>query len=513
LAWPEGNWQTDCDAGAQLPDGALRMLPYCRHGDTLGTVRPNRLIQTGHAAKGASMRQRTTVNGLISAVLTRLLCAVLLMIAPFGQVLAAQAQQGGVSIVRDAEIEQLLRDYTAPILKAAGLANSGIEIIIVNDSSFNAFVTGRRMFVHTGALMMAETPNEIIGVIAHEVGHIKGGHQFRLRERLDAAKTMGLLSNLVGIGAVAAGAASGQGDLARAGSGIALGGAEIARRSVLSYQRDEERAADRTGLQLLEKTGQSGAGMLVVLERLAGGLRLNTRGLDPYQLSHPLPAERINLLRDEVLASPTFAAMDTPALQARHEMMRAKIAAYTEGANAVRRMFRDQTSMPARYGDAIVTHLTGNPAAAVKKIEALIKAQPKNPHFRELLGEALLRGNQPKRAAEAYGQAIKLSSGRASLVRMAQGRALLAAGDAEGALNILQTAIRYDDQNAQAFGTMAQAYGQLGRTGEAELATAEMHFTTGRLREAQTFALRAQSRLPQSSPEWRRAQDIISTKQ
>ncbi|MET0599473.1 MAG: M48 family metalloprotease, partial [Mesorhizobium sp.] len=140
------------------------------------------------------------------------------------------AAQGRVPIVRDAEIEALVRDYARPILQAAGLSKANIEIVLVNDSRFNAFVAGRRIFINTGALLQAETPNEIIGVLAHEAGHIAGGHQERMRQQLARAQTMAIVSALLGVGAVAAGAAAQSTQRAQAGAGLAARGGAFARR-------------------------------------------------------------------------------------------------------------------------------------------------------------------------------------------------------------------------------------------------------------------------------------------
>jgi predicted Zn-dependent protease len=417
----------------------------------------------------------------------------------------------GVSVVRDAEIEQLLKEYAGPVLKAAGLSNSGIEIIIVNDPSFNAFVTGRRIFVYTGALLATETPNEIIGVLAHEAAHIAGGHQFRMREKLDAARTMAIISSIIGMGTLAAGAASGDGGVAQVGSGIVSAGGEVARRGLLAYQRGEESAADASAVVYLTKTGQSAKGMLTTFERLANGMQFNS-GVDPYQMSHPMPRERVEALRTEAMASKYFDAADKPGLQERHELMRAKIAAYTGGSGALRRLFKDPSTLAARYGDAVLSNIAGNPASAVKKAQALIKERPKNAYFYEALGDAYLRGNKPKDAAKAYGQSIKMTAGKSSLMRISQGRALLAAGDTEAAIKALETGISYDTRSADGYGALAQAYGAVGRIGEAELATAEMNYNSGQFKEAQKFAIRAQSKLPNGSPEWLRAQDIIKFK-
>ena len=181
----------------------------------------------------------------------------------------------GVPVVRDAEIEALVRDYARPIFKAAGLSNAGIQIVLVNDPSFNAFVAGRRLFINTGALLQAETPNEIIGVIAHECGHLAGGHQQKLRDQLERAKTMAIVAGLLGAGALAAGAASNNRGLAGAGMGLATGGGEFARRSLLSYQRGEEITADRSAVTYLNSTGQSGKGMLKTFERFQSALSLS----------------------------------------------------------------------------------------------------------------------------------------------------------------------------------------------------------------------------------------------
>jgi predicted Zn-dependent protease len=370
----------------------------------------------------------------------------------------------GVSVVRDAEIEQLLKEYAGPVLNAAGLSNSGIEIIIVNDPSFNAFVTGRRIFVYTGALLATETPNEIIGVLAHEAAHIAGGHQFRMREKLDAARTMAILSSIIGMGTLAAGAASGDGGVAQVGSGIVSAGGEVARRGLLAYQRGEESAADASAVVYLTKTGQSAKGMLTTFERLANGMQFNS-GVDPYQMSHPMPRERVEALRTEAMASKYFDAIDKPSLQERHELMRAKIAAYTGGSGALRRLFKDPSSLAARYGDAVLSNIAGNPASAVKKAQALIKERPKNAYFYEALGDAYLRANKPTDAAKAYGQSIKMTAGKSSLMRISQGRALLAAGDTEAAIKALETGISYDTRSADGYGALAQAYGAVGRIG------------------------------------------------
>jgi predicted Zn-dependent protease len=419
--------------------------------------------------------------------------------------------QSSVAIVRDAEIEKLMQDYARPILAAAGIKGA-TEVVLINDNSFNAFVDGRRIFINTGAIMLAETPNEIIGVIAHETGHLAGGHQERLRQKLESASKLATIAAVAGIGAAVAGAASGNGELAQAGSGIAGGTAEFARRSVLAYQRSEEITADRSAVTYLNKTGNSVNGMLKTFQRFQTALALSGNRVDPYQISHPLPRERIANL--ETLASQsTFIDRKDPApLQQRHDMARAKIAAYAGGAAAVKRLFRgDPKNIGARYGEALVTYLRGSQKDALKKFDVLAKEQPSNGYFQEIRGEILLKSNKPADAAKAYRTALKLDVSKNSTIQVGLGQALLLSGDAKGAIRELSEAMRRDRSNALGYEYLARAYSQLGQTSDAELATAEMHFYNGNKNDAKIFAGRAQKGLKKGSPAWIRASDILKS--
>src|SRR5690606_23807884 len=251
----------------------------------------------------------------------------------------------------------------------------------------------------------------------------------RLREQIARAQTMAVVAALLGVGAAAAGAAADIGGLGGAGAGLAAGGAEAARRSLLGYQRTEEITADRSAIEYLERTGQSGRGMLETFERMAGSLALAGVNTDPYQLSHPMPRDRIANLKVLVEQSPHYSRRDPPALQLRHDLMRAKVAAYTAGRNAVGRLFRnDPNGLPALYGQAILSYLHGNPREALNRIDRLIAAQPSNPYFHELRGEALIKANRPREAAEAYAKAISLLPSSSGLLRVGYGQALLATG-------------------------------------------------------------------------------------
>ncbi|MGL4490770.1 MAG: M48 family metalloprotease [Rhizobiaceae bacterium] len=442
------------------------------------------------------------------STLARTIAAALISAAVVLSPVPAPAQQRQV-VVRDAEIERLLQDYARPILAAAGI-KARTEIILINNNSFNAFVDGRRIFMNTGAIMSAETPNEIIGVLAHETGHLAGGHQEKLRQKLEAASTMATIAAVAGIGAAVAGSSTGNGEAAQVGMGVAMGSSEVARRSILAYQRSEEITADRSAVTYLNKSGQSVKGMLKTFKRFQSSLALSGTRVDPYQVSHPLPRERIANLETLAMESQFFDQVDPPALQARHDMARAKIAAYSGGANAVRRLFRnDPKGIGARYGDALVTYLNGSQKDALKKFDALVKEQPSNGYFQEIRGEILLKSNKPAEAVKAFRTALKMDPGKNSTIQVALGQALTLAGDPKAAVKELSEALRKDRSNGLGYEFLARAYGQMGQINEAELATAEMHFYNGNRNEAKIFAGRAQKGLKKGSPAWIRASDIL----
>ncbi|WP_109577340.1 M48 family metalloprotease [Aminobacter sp. AP02] len=427
------------------------------------------------------------------------------------------AHAQGVPIVRDAEIEALVREYARPILKAAGLANSNINIVLVNDPSFNAFVAGRRIFINTGTLMTSETPNEVIGVLAHEAGHIAGGHQERLREQLARAQTMAIVAGLLGAGAMIAGAATDTKGMGAAGAGVIAGGSEMARRSLLGYQRSEEATADRSAITYLNATGQSAQGMLKTFQRFQSALSLSGARIDPYQVSHPMPRDRIANLETLAHQSPYFDKTDPEALQLRHDMARVKIAVYTQGQAAASRLLRkDPGGLASRYGDAQATYLFGDLRSALSKTDALIKSQPKNAYFYELRGDILMKSNKPAAAAEAYSTAVRLDPANSGILPIALGQAYLAIGTPDAlkkAVVEVRKGLDRDRENASGYRYLAQAYGMLGDVADADLATADGHYYSGAYQDAKIFAMRAQMKLQRGSPGWVRAQDIINYKQ
>ncbi|MCK0195471.1 M48 family metalloprotease [Ancylobacter sp. 6x-1] len=441
------------------------------------------------------------------------------LLAPFtGPALAQESTPGSrPSIVRDAEIETLLRDYMRPIWKAAGLTQQNLQVVLVNDRSFNAFVAdGRRIFVNTGALVQSQTPNEIIGVLAHETGHIAGGHLARMREQLQNAQTMAIVGMLLaGAGMAAAGAAGGNmGNLGGAAAAGMAAGPDMARRSLLAYQRSEEQSADRAAVTYLNATGQSPVGMMKTFERFANDQIFLSQRVDPYAFSHPMARERVAALEDLVAKSPYKDRKDPPALQARHDMMRAKLVGFTEGPDGVGRRYPlSDNSMPARYARAISAYRYGNINDAVRQIDALIATNPSNPYFYELKGQALLESGRAREAVPPLRKAAEMSSN--ALIRTMFGQALVASGDksaSEEAIRVLSVSLQQDDGTAAGWRYLAMAYGQKGDLANADLASAQSAAAEGDVRLARELAARAKQKFPLGSPGWLKADDIVNLK-
>ena len=450
--------------------------------------------------------------GLVAATV-----AAALALAPVAPAFAQEQYSKGPSVLRDTEAEQLLRDYTRPILRVAGLEKQNINIVIINDSAFNAFVAdGRRIFVNYGAILQSETPNQLIGVLAHETGHLAGGHLAKLREQLAQAQTQMIIAMLLGAGAMVAGSRSGPySGLGDVGAAAVAGPQEMIRHSLLSYQRQQEENADRAGVKFLTATGQSAKGMYDTFKRFTNESLFAARGADPYLQSHPMPVDRVAALEEIARSSPYWDKKDPPELQLRHDMVRAKISAFMERADTVYRRYPlSNNSLPARYARAIATYRHGDLRSALAQIDGLIQAQPNNPYFYELRGQALLEGGKPAEAIAPLHKAIALSNG-APLIEMLLGQALVATDNkayTDEAISILRAAVSRESEAPVGYSQLAMAYGRKGDYAEADLASAQAAYLRGDNKTARELASRAKTRFAVGTPGWVRADDIVSAK-
>ncbi len=426
-----------------------------------------------------SLRMTPRKTSKLTAVVT----AAALAIAPMAPAFAQQAK--GPPVIRDTEAEQLLREYTRPVLRAAGLEKQNIQIVIINENVFNAFVAdGRRIFVNYGAIMQSETPNQIIGVLAHETGHLAGGHLAKMREQMARAQTQMIIAMLLGAGAMVAGSMGGNsnGGLANAGAAAVAGPQEMIRRTMISYVRQQEENADRAGVKFLTASGQSAKGMYETFKRFTNDSLFAAHGADPYLQSHPMPAERVAALEEIARSSPYWDKKDDPALQMRHDMVRAKISAFMERQDTVYRRYPlSNDSLPARYAHAISTYLHGDLRSALAQIDALIQMQPANPYFYELRGQALLEGGKPAEAIAPLRKAVQLSN-NAPLIEMLLGQALVGTDNkayTEEAIAILRAAVGRETEAPLGYTQLAMAYGRKGDFAQADLASAQAAFLRG----------------------------------
>ncbi len=431
----------------------------------------------------------------------------------------APASAQGLPLIRDTEIETLLGDYAKPLFRAAGLGSGRVTVRIVRNEGFNAFVLdGSNVFMHTGTLLQAKTPNEVIGVIAHEAGHIAGGHMAALRARIAKDQTRALLTQIIGIGAmVAGGVAGGDGgrDAISGGQAIMQGGNEVIVRGLLSERRSQESAADQAGLQYLNATKQSGQGMLETFERFQQQEYVSDQFKDPFVRSHPVATDRLARLRDLVASSPYARQPDAAALQLRHDLMKAKLSGYLERPGVVfNRYPAADKSLPARYGRAIARFFQGGPGAleaSVADLDVLIRENPANPYFYEVKGDVMMRSGKMADAIPTLRQALKLAPD-STLIRVQLATALQGAnapgGNAESVELLRKSLI--GDENSRAFRLLATAYYKDGKGPEADAMTAQAYFLEGNLKQAQIFAKRAQVKLRSGSPEWIKNDDIIN---
>jgi predicted Zn-dependent protease len=418
----------------------------------------------------------------------------------------AATQTHAQSLLRDTEIEETLREFTDPILRAGGLSPSSVDIYIVNDPSLNAFVTrGQNIFLHSGLILEADTPNQLKGVIAHETGHITGGHIVRSDYGNRSAYGSMLIAAGVGLAAILAG--EGQ-----AGALILGGSQQFGALEALSYSRVNESAADQYAAEYMERTGQSGAGLIEFFEKFRAQEVLSQARRYPYFRGHPLSSDRIDALRERVRDSGYEDIADTPEEMHKHKMMQAKLRGFLDGPAQVYSRFplSDQTK-PARYARAVANFKQADLRNSIKEIDSLIADEPENPYFHELKAQILYESGQGTAAIEPARRALELKPG-SPLLEIALAQATLQTrdpGDFPKAEALLKSALQKESSNSYGWYLLADVYERQGQTSLAKYATAERFYAIGDIASARSFAQRAQEELSRDLPQWRRASDII----
>ena len=422
---------------------------------------------------------------------------------------AGPAPAQGLSLIRDSEIENTIRALAEPVFAAAGLNTDSVEVHLVNDPSLNAFVAGgQKIFINPGMILKADHPGQVTGVIAHEAGHIAGGHLARAQEALRNATAQSILAAVLGAAAVAA-----AGGNAGVGGAAVIGGVSIGQRSILQYSRTQEASADQAAIRYLETSGQSGRGLLEVLQKLGNQSALLRSNQDVYARSHPLSQDRIGALRRNVEASRFAAVQASPEQMAAFERMKAKLQGYLGRQAVTLRLYPESdTSIAGHYARAFAYFRRPNVRRALAETDTLLELKPDDPYFNELRGQILFENGRVAEAVPPYERAVLLAP-EEPLLRIGLARAQIALDDParnREAIEHLERAVRIDRTIISAWHQLAIAYGRDKRFGLSSLASAERAFLSGRIDEARGHATRAEANLPAGSPGALRAQDIVN---
>ncbi len=433
------------------------------------------------------------------------LLALLVMGSAFAPQGAAQSVPQRIVTIRDAETERFIRRLADPLFRAAGVDPALVRLTLIQNRAINAFVsTGNRLFIHTGLIQQSDGAAELAGVLAHETGHIAGGHLARLPEEMRAAMIRSVAALLLG---GAAAAATGQGGALAAGM---LGGQAAAMGELFAFTRQQEQAADQAAVAYLDRVGWTARGIERLLERLLEQELLAVGRQDPYFRTHPLSRDRLEFIRDHLARSRHADAPIPAEIEQRFAMVRAKLDGFIDAPQATfRRWPESDASAPARYARAIALFRSGRGAEAVAMLDALIREQPANPFLHELKGQVLFEGGQVAEAIPPYTQAVRLAP-EEGLIRLNLARALMEAGDPaqlRQAVGELEVALRTERESPFVWRQMAVAQGRLGNMPQADLALAEEALLLGDARAARMLATRAEGALP-PGPQRLRAQDL-----
>jgi len=418
----------------------------------------------------------------------------------------AAAQDSGMSLIRDTEIEAILRKDAEPIFAAAGIESKNIDILLIGSKDLQAFAGPGTMGVYTGLILESENPNQLQGVIAHEVGHLAGGHSARSGEMSRAGMRPFLLT--MGLGVLAALAGSGE-----AAAGLMGSASYFGTLGAMGYSREQESRADQAGATNLEQAGLSGRGLVDFFDNFRYQEVFQEARRYAYFRSHPLSSERIDALRARVEKLPHYNVVDPPEAIAEHAIMKAKLEGFISPQKAIVDYSEKDTSYPARYARAIAYYQMREPDKALRLIDPLLQEQPQNPYLWELKGQILFEYGRANEAEAPQRKSVELMPD-APLLRINLGQTLIALGDrakTDEGIAELRKALTQEDDNAVAWRLLAEAYDKRGDAGLARLATAEYNFAVGDSRQARVFAMRAREMLAKDTPEWRRATDIVLT--
>ena len=417
-----------------------------------------------------------------------------------------------LSVLRDSEIERVLRQWANPIFESAGLQPSAINIRLINDMRLNAFVAGgQNIFLNAGLLLAADDPHQLIGVIAHETGHISGGHLARFDEASRKAQTFALLHTVLGIGAIAIGAAVGSANTQEAAGALLSGSGRSGLKHFLAFSRAQEAAADQAAVELLEKNQISASGLLKFLRKFENQDLLSPKRRDPYLQTHPLTSSRITFVKNHVENSEFSQKPISDLDRARHARVRAKLIGFLQPIERTFQLYpsRDK-SIPGRYARAIGYYKASDFESALRELDGLIGDQPHDPYFHELRGQFLFESGQLRQALPSYELANRLLPND-TLLMCELARLEIEIGDIPlitKAIDSLEQVVVYEPRNNVGWWLLSIGYGRAGHLADSALASAEQALLEGRPKDAFQHADKAIRGFEENSPRWLRASDV-----
>jgi predicted Zn-dependent protease len=417
----------------------------------------------------------------------------------------AKAQERPMSFIRDEETEKFLKDISQKVFKAAGLDPDSIKIIIVNENSINAFVAGgQKLFIHTGLITQSENVAGLIGVIAHETGHIKGAHIIQKDDKIKNASIGSIAGYVLGLGSVLAGAPP------EAGMAIGSAGQNIAARNFLSYSRDYENAADTVALSILKKINISPMGLVGILKQLQQKQKISGDIVDEYLLTHPVTDERINYVLNFVKQNPGADKPSPPELERNFKMVKAKVMGFLQSPEKVRIYYQNQNGPDAAYAKAVAFHKEAKFSESMALVDQLIASSPNNPYFNELKAQFLFERGDINGSIAQYRKVLNML-GNSPLIRLKLSESLLSTNEQKNwqeAIGQLKAALIQESQNITVLEKLGVAYGKLGNLGTSYLYLAESAVISKNVPNARRYIAMAEQNLDKKSQDDIKLQDL-----
>jgi len=424
-------------------------------------------------------------------------------------VAAAGSGNNGPVVIRDTEIEDILKEWTDPVIRAAELDPASVHFILVQDKDLNAFVAGGpNVFLYTGLLQKTESPGEVIGVIAHELGHIRGGHLVRTRSAIDGASYESMLGTVLGIGAAIISGDSG------VGAAVAAGTQSTAVNKFLAFSRVQESSADQAALDYLEKADMNPGGLASFMGKLESQELLPASQQSEYVRTHPLTRDRLDALTAGRDRSSHKDADWPPRWREQHARMIAKLVAFITPEQVVWNYGDKDTSVAAAYARAIAAYRQNKVDDALRRMDGLLAEEPANPYFLELKAQMLTDFGRVEEALPLYHRAVEIDA-KAPLIRTAYAQGLIETSERhpdrlDEAIGQLDRAVQDEPRSGRIFRLLATAYGRKGQEPVAKLYLAEEAVLKQDYDYAKRQAQAALNGLEKGSRFWLRAQDILS---